>query len=106
MVDHGYTLVIVQALADAGLEASDDKRNWWVGLAMASWFTARAGHPPDFKYHVKTNGGGRHFMAHYPDTPEIRAQILSLARKYEIDDARQGDLFRGWKTDPDTPSPA
>lgn len=73
-----------------GVEASDDL-HWSIGNAAQRRFAAAYGRQPPKDNFPKTNGGGSHCFAVYPD--DFRPVVEELIREHKTEESRQADLF-------------
>jgi hypothetical protein len=63
---------------------------WAVGAAAREKYRERFGQLPPKELRPKTNGGGSHCFATYPES--MRAEIEALVRAVAAQAARQGSL--------------
>jgi hypothetical protein len=64
---------------------------WAVGAAVRDLYQNRYGELPKKRLRRKTNGGGSHCFAVYPE--HMRQSIEQIIRMHEVEVSRQGSLF-------------
>jgi hypothetical protein len=89
---------IIDTAREMDLELSD-RAAWEIGAAARDLYEATYGSPPPKALRPKTNGGGSHCFAIYPDEfqPHIRRLIYAVCTRR----AAQRDLFRSEGQDDD-----
>ena len=75
----------------------DPSLTWPVGNLVRGLYERRYGALPEKDLRLKTNGGGSHCFAIYPE--HMRADIERIIRAHAHERRRQGDLFEDNRPD-------
>jgi hypothetical protein len=82
-------VTVPQAIKKMGFEPEPDLC-WSVGAIIANMYV-KAGNKMNRPLHEKTNGGGTHCIADYPE--EWRSKIEEVVRLHKTKKKDQGELF-------------
>lgn len=84
-------ITVIDVCRAMGVEP-EKSMTWAVGSALQRRYEEIFERQPPKELRPKTNGGGSHCFAVYPET--WRITIESLIKAHNPDPGRQGDLFR------------
>lgn len=83
------TITVIDVMRRMGIEITNEL-SWSVGAQARERWMDQGRKAPDLKLTPKTNGGGSHCLAHYPESFE--AEIRGILAAYRAERARQGEL--------------
>jgi hypothetical protein len=84
------SITVVQVIRAMGIEPTPEL-TWSVGPMVRDLYESRVGHLPMKALRPKTNAGGTHCFAIYPE--EMWSDIEKIVRAHQTEAARQRDLF-------------
>lgn len=84
-------ITIIDVIKEMGIEPTPEL-TWTAGPLIRNLYEKKEGRVPEKALRAKTNGGGSHCFAIYPDWMKdtIRVVVLGLERRK----SDQGDFFR------------
>jgi hypothetical protein len=90
-------ITVIDVMRDMGIEPATELA-WRVGARVRAAYEWETGMPPPKHLRDKTNEGGSHCFAVYPES--MRPRIELIIRNQRTQDQQQGDLFQASKGEP------